>query len=316
MSIYYVGDTLSGNGYYLVHHGVIGQKWGVRRYQNYDGSLKTAGKIRLEAAQKRNGFNQKSHDTYLDRGTKLSRIQSSGKLNKNYALYSTYKTHDVNAYSGLFGKNLKSRSGDKDLPIYRVSMKAAKKLRIPSEENTIKAVKELLLDKKFKSDLQLSIQDSASKMKRPGQLKVFAKANKVLNRKIPPIPSDKDLKYCYDALNMSLTNHEKFEIAVQKKFYNNLKSKGYSAILDVNDQKYSSYHAKDPVIIFDTSKVELQACMKMNDKEIDKLFKVYNTERLLKDIPYQIITAPGNLSSVTISQATDYIQRQTMDYLK
>lgn len=30
----------------LKHHGIKGMKWGVRRYQNYDGSLKTAGKNR------------------------------------------------------------------------------------------------------------------------------------------------------------------------------------------------------------------------------------------------------------------------------
>lgn len=29
---------------YLAHHGILGQKWGVRRYQNYDGSLTALGR--------------------------------------------------------------------------------------------------------------------------------------------------------------------------------------------------------------------------------------------------------------------------------
>lgn len=32
---------------YLIHHGVKGQRWGVRRYQNPDGSLTSAGKEKL-----------------------------------------------------------------------------------------------------------------------------------------------------------------------------------------------------------------------------------------------------------------------------
>lgn len=31
----------------LYHHGIKGQRWGVRRYQNPDGSLTSAGKRRL-----------------------------------------------------------------------------------------------------------------------------------------------------------------------------------------------------------------------------------------------------------------------------
>lgn len=37
----------------LEHHGILGQKWGIRRFQNYDGTLKAAGKKRLEEVSSR-----------------------------------------------------------------------------------------------------------------------------------------------------------------------------------------------------------------------------------------------------------------------
>lgn len=33
---------------YLAHHGILGQRWGVRRYQNRDGTLTSQGKKRYE----------------------------------------------------------------------------------------------------------------------------------------------------------------------------------------------------------------------------------------------------------------------------
>ena len=32
--------------FYLEHHGILGQKWGQRRYQNSDGSLTDEGRAR------------------------------------------------------------------------------------------------------------------------------------------------------------------------------------------------------------------------------------------------------------------------------
>ena len=45
MALYYIGDVAYDSSY-LAHHGIKGQKWGVRRFQNPDGTLTEAGKVR------------------------------------------------------------------------------------------------------------------------------------------------------------------------------------------------------------------------------------------------------------------------------
>lgn len=54
------------NELYLSHHGIKGQKWGIRRFQNPDGTLTTAGKERRsEGTQKKSGI---SRDTLKEVG--------------------------------------------------------------------------------------------------------------------------------------------------------------------------------------------------------------------------------------------------------
>lgn len=116
----------------LYHHGVKGQKWGVRRYQYADGSLTPAGRKRyrlknssskikriagLEKMKVRELVNSAKTrltgsqyvDTQLRKGLTLSRIQTSKEFEK-FAFYATYKKADVDKYMGLFGKNLLNRS--------------------------------------------------------------------------------------------------------------------------------------------------------------------------------------------------------------
>ena len=42
----------------LYHHGILGQKWGVRRYQNADGSLTSAGQKKVAKYDKRIAYDK------------------------------------------------------------------------------------------------------------------------------------------------------------------------------------------------------------------------------------------------------------------
>ncbi|MFU8786352.1 MAG: hypothetical protein ACNA7U_03815 [Candidatus Izemoplasmataceae bacterium] len=58
--------------YYIAHHGIKGQRWGVRRFQNDDGSLTTQGR-------KRYNVNEDGTTNMKDSYVRNERVKGAGK---------------------------------------------------------------------------------------------------------------------------------------------------------------------------------------------------------------------------------------------
>lgn len=339
---------LFDSGYFISHHGIKGQKWGIRRFQNFDMTWTPEGKIRYgrhgehaayqgrpqsyisqkstaylkntTSKVKRTGktvgnsliknikgskanfdtyvLGRNEVDRYLKAGIKFSRVQTTDQFENFGAYYATYKKSDVDRYIGLFGKNLRSRAArtakvngeskefirqEAHKNIYQLKLKTKNDIKVASDKNASKVMNGLLKNKEFKHDLVRSIDHTSKGMRRSQQQRVFIDAKHAL-KKDAKDRTDKDKMAIYKAFNLSLTNHESFENNTQKAFYKAMRNKGYGAISDLNDKYYSSYHAKNPMIVFgDKSNTTVDSVRTIGDKEMDQKYKYHNTLRIANE---------------------------------
>lgn len=86
------GGVKMSNTNELQHHGIPGQKWGVRRYQNRDGSLTRAGK-------KRQQMSQDAREAKALKKKKVREMSNADlrKLNERQNLERTHKQLNPNA---------------------------------------------------------------------------------------------------------------------------------------------------------------------------------------------------------------------------
>lgn len=112
---YYVNRIQNGNELY--HHGILGQKWGVRRFQNSDGSRTAAGKkryggdsVQLRNVKKAYSIKENANKLRPDFENMEKCRKALNKHNEEFA-----KTIGTKSFEEYFEKGLQTYVGDDEL---------------------------------------------------------------------------------------------------------------------------------------------------------------------------------------------------------
>ena len=218
-------------------------------------------------------------DQVLKSGSKLGRISANNEEGVKDAFYAFANSHDANRYTALYGQQTMNRAGQ----VYRKNLSIGPSgLKVASRDSAKRALADLMSsDPQYRSDITYLI--------KTGEL-AFApgKARNVLGRALDDIQNGRGVtNNVYDAVNNMLVIHTERGNRASGKFYDKLKSLGYSAIRDTNDTKYSGYRTWNPLIVFDSSKVKVDSVKRVGQSTINDTF--------LKDLPVIALEGSGEI---------------------
>lgn len=227
----------------LYHHGIKGQRWGVRRFQNKNGTLTSAGKKRyspkeldIKPVQKGVSVNSDGSIT-ISKGVSLQRLVSGKSRPLKDITYASVLEYDNAKYiKYIGGKGFFGGGRDKVL-----SLRANEPLKAPSVDDASRIMVDMLnTNPKFRNSFKNMLGNTVS--------------DKELKR-MNDNPTGIDAKAWYDELNVSMTFSPDFDPSapyIQKSFSEALQKRGYNMLRDEND--FQNKVSKAPVIILNPEK--------------------------------------------------------------
>lgn len=207
-------------------------------------AIKAVAAVAITAAVAYAGYKyyDKNVDKIIRSDKILHRVASDSTMAVRDAFYFSMNNNDNATYRGMYGAALKMRTGNAFAKTYKVD----NAIKVASENSAVKALKELTSDdNQYANNLKSHLERIHSSM---GIADYNEKQIKTVQKGIESLTKGKINSDVYKALNFALPFHHNEEI--NKAFYDKLTSKGYNAIVDINDKYLSGYNTTSPMIGF------------------------------------------------------------------
>ncbi len=314
----------------LYHFGVKGQQWGIRNYQNEDGSYKPGAEGRYapdsltgkaHAAlsanyQKAHGVSKEKADAAAARDVEFAKkaaiaaaavtltaagIYAYRKYGMEYAdetlkAGTTIQTLSMDTNRLNNGKAFYTAYTESDKQSYvgQFGKDGQEVFGIQTGSGENKYKLQATTEKELKiASLKSSEKAFNDLMKNDAEFKAMVEKN-VSNK-----PGLNGAKTAYEKFNArALLGNDDDSTAMQKKFYGELSKRGYQGVADVNDRKYSGFNTK-AAIVFDKDSFKKTVDGNI-DVKVDKITdneinagKKFATNKAIVDVLTQPATVAG-----------------------
>lgn len=267
----------------LYHHGILGQKWGVKNGPPYplsggDYSQSEVKAIRAKRKGRNSIYNKRHFDEVLksDKTTLSTLSYNKDRTKDTDMFYATHDKWDKHQYNSMFNRKTPQPIYDENgnsigtglFLKYRIDNSLKKDIKVASEDSGAKVFMELYRkDRDFYNFVTDKDRMQSYFVKDKYKFKGYRESARALNRMkdVDYTPSSKDLQTVYRMFNYVIpydgagnARRGKDMYTQRTKFFNACKKAGYGAILDTNDSIYGGFKAKSPVIVFDMEQVVLK----------------------------------------------------------
>lgn len=233
----------------LYHHGIKGMHWGVRRFQNRDGTLTKEGKQRLLDSS--SSYNEKHNDDIsFKKNFKFDRVGIGGEKDEG-STFVSYTDNDRNMYRANHDV-LAVGAGE----VHKLELKSIKDLKIAGKKAQVDALLDYAGDKSISEVLAAG--ESNNERVRRQKVKEYNKTLKQI------LKGKKDPEELLDrAFSLYVERNSSMSIELTKR----LQQKGYDGVVDLWDANI----AECPIYVFDRKQaLKTTKSSELTAREIDE----------------------------------------------